>query len=438
MTTIPQVAQAMQTLLTETAREQGAGSGFVRRRSGKLDGASWTQILVFGWWADPAASLESLAQTAALLGVTISPQGLDERFSPTAAGCVYGVLQAAVQELMAAQPVVWPLLQRFNGVYLQDSTQIALPAELASVWRGNGGKDSGAALKLQVQWEWLSGQLVQLELHAGRSADGAAASQAAPLPAGALRLADLGYFNLDVLAAAAAQAAFFLTRLKSGTCLFAAPGDRLDLGAWLRHQASEVDLPVQVGQRHRLPARLIALRVPPAVASERRRRLRRAAQERGQTVSAERLALAAWSLWLTNVPPEQLTVPEVQIVAACRWQIELLFKLWKQQGHLACSRSAKPWRQLTEIYAKLLGLLIRHWLFLLTCWLYPDRSLTKAAHTLQQFAWSLAQALPDPDQIAQHICSVQRCLAAGARIHKRRLSPATFQSLLIPHQAVAT
>jgi hypothetical protein len=418
----------MQGVLTDLARQAGPQSGFVQRHS-KLGGAEWVQTLVFGFLANPQATLAELAQTAAVVGVPITPQGLAERFGPAAAECVRGVLEAGLQALLAAQPVALPLLQRFRGVYLQDSTQLALPAELAAVWRGNGGKDSGAALKLQVQWEWTTGQLVRLTLHDGRAADGAAPAQAAGLPAGALRLADLGYFNLEVLAATAAQQAFFITRLKAGTLVFSAEGQRLDLGRWLRRQGSRVDCAVQVGGRQRLPARLVAVQVPPAVAARRRRQLRRAAQERGQTLSAERRALAAWTLLLTNVPDGHLTAAEVQVVAACRWQVELLFKLWKSHARLDESRSANPWRQLTEIYAKLLGLLVQHWLWLLSCWPQPDRSLFKAAQTIQKFAWSLALALPAPRQLAALLQTLCRCLAGGCRTNKRRRKPATFQRL---------
>ena len=434
MTTITDVAECMQTVLTTTAEAIGRESGFVKR-VGKLDGSSFTQTLVFGWLADPQATYAALAQTAALVGVTITPQGLDERFSESAAACVRGVLEAGLAQLVAAQPVTLPLLQRFNGVYIQDSTQIALPPELAKHWRGNGGKDSGAALKLQVQWEWLSGHLVRVDLQNGRAADGAAAAQTAPLPAGALRLADLGYFNLDVLAATAAQKAFFLTRLKAGTLIFSDQGQRLDLLSWLRRQSSlAVDLAVQVGQDHRLPARLIAQRVPPEVAADRRRHLRRAAQEQGKTVSAERLALADWTLLITNVSAQGLNVEEVKVVAACRWQIELLFKLWKSHGRLDESRSDNVWRQMTEIYAKLLGLLIQHWLWLLSCWDHPDRSLVQAAQSVQKFAWSLALALPHTQQLLSLLQTIQHNLSVGCRTNKRRQQPATFQTLSTAHQ----
>ena len=42
-------------------------------------------------------------------------------------------------------------------------------------------------------------------------------------------------------------------------------------------------------------------------------------------------------------------------------------------------RSAKPYRILTEIYSKLLGCLITHWLTLIECWQAPNRSMVKSA-----------------------------------------------------------
>jgi hypothetical protein len=194
MMTITQVSQALQPVLTDGANQLGRRSGFVQRQS-KLDAASFVQTLALGWLSKPESSLSDLCQMAAAVGVSLTPQGLENRFTPQAAELLLGVLQAAVEQVVAAVPAAMPLLARFNGVYLHDSTQLALLAELAQVWRGNGGKDSGAALKLQVQWEWLSGQITRLDLQPGRTSDNAAPAQGLPLPAGSLRLADLGYFR---------------------------------------------------------------------------------------------------------------------------------------------------------------------------------------------------------------------------------------------------
>jgi hypothetical protein len=125
--------------------------------------------------------------------------------------------------------------------------------------------------------------------------------------------------------------------------------------------------------------RLIAVRVSPEEAQRRRERAnarithppkgcqaplpgkrkpkeQRQGKRKGKKVSAARLRLADWTIVLTNVPQALLSVPEALVLLRCRWQIELLWKLWKQHGKLDTWRSYKPERMVTEFYAKLLGL----------------------------------------------------------------------------------
>jgi hypothetical protein len=191
-----------------------------------------------------------------------------------------------------------------------------------------------------------------------------------------------------------------------------------------------VELAVALGERQRLAARLLAVRVPPDVAETRRRRLRAAARDKGRQVSATRLALAAWTLFVTNVPAERLTLREALVLGRMRWQIELLFKLWKSQGHVDESRSTKPWRILCEVYAKLLAMLVQHGVFLVSFWVYPDRSLTKAAHTVQKHALHLASSFGSLQRLRRAIATVKRCLAAGCRMNRRKKCPNTYQLLL--------
>lgn len=435
MTSIPQVAKILRTVLTTTANRAARATRFVQRRS-KLSGAKFVQTLVFGWLANPDATYEELTQTAATLRVRLSPQGLEQRFTEMAAQCVERVLQAAVQHVIAAAPVAIPLLQRFTAVYVDDSTQVQLPAVLAAVWAGSGGGaragDQTAALKLQVRLDLKCGGLGGPFVQAGRSSDRTSPTQHAPVPAGSLRLADLGYFALDVLQTITQQQAYWLTRLMAGTQVSEAHGQALNLGACLpRHGAAVVDLAVCVGVHHRLPCRLVAVRVPQEVADLRRRDLHADARRRGQAVSQERLRLADWTLFCTNVPPDLLSAREVLVVARVRWQIELVFKVWKSAGHLAHSRSDKPWRVLCEVYAKLLGLLIQHWVLVTSLWPYPDRSAWKAAQTLRKHALHLASAfVAGLATLSAALQVVLRTLAAGCRLNKRKKVPCTFQLLL--------
>src|SRR5215510_4791510 len=383
MTTIPQVARAMREILTTTAAEAGRATRFVQRTS-PLNGATFSQTLVFGFLGNPQATLEELTQTAAALGIEISPQALDQRFTASAAACLHQVLVAAIARVITAEPVAIPLLERFTAVYVQDSSTIILPEVFAAQWHGCGGStasSASAALKLQARLEMCTGRL-------------------------------------DV-------------QLQEQTAVYDATGARQDLLTLLESQPTDtVELAVALGERQRLAARLLAVRVPQDVAETRRRRLRKAARDKGRQVSATRLALAAWTLFVTNVPAERLTLREALVLGRMRWQIELLFKLWKSQGHVDESRSTKPWRILCEVYAKLLAMLVQHWVFLVSFWAYPDRSLTKAAHTVQKHALHLASSFGSLPRLILAITTVKRCLAAGCRMNRRKKYPNTYQLLL--------
>jgi hypothetical protein len=433
MATIPQVAEAMQTVLETTAKEVARATKFVQRES-KMGGAEFAQTLTFGWLENPQATLEELCQMATALGVTITPQGLDQRFSASAAKCLQQVLEAAVEKMIASEPVAIPVLQRFSGVYLDDSSTVTLPDELAAVWQGCGGsteKGTSAALKLQVRLDYAQGTLCGPFLQHGRTHDRKSPLQRMSVAAGSLRIADLGYWSLDVLQHIGEQEGYWLSRIQVQTTVFDQQGKEWDLVELLQTLAqTKLDMPVTLGRETRLPARLLAIRLPQEVAEKRRRRLHEEARSRGQTVSKRRLALADWNIFVTNVPAEMLDLQEVLVLARTRWQIELIFKLWKSHGYIDKWRSQKPWRILCEVYAKLIAMLVQHWILLVCCWRYPDRSLFKAAKTIRKHATSLACAAHSKQELCRHIEVIERCLVVGCRINRRKAEPHTYQLLL--------
>ena len=295
MTSVTDLAQTLQTLLTTTADHLATSSGCMRRHR-TLSGATLVQTRVLGWLQQPAATLHDLAQMAATWGVAITPQGIDHRFTEATATWLQQVLDAAVTQVLASDPVAIPLVQRFPAVVIQDRSIVLLPASLATTWRGCGSADpetAAAALKLQVRLDLVTGALQGPLLQDGRVHDRKAPAQPLAVPAGALRLADLGYFRLETLQHLSQQGHYWLTRWQAGTVMLDAEDQPLDLVAWLTAQGdSPVDCLVWLGYAYHLPARLLAQRVPPEVAEQRRRRLRAEAQRRGQPVSALRLAAA--------------------------------------------------------------------------------------------------------------------------------------------------
>lgn len=431
MDTIEAVGRLLQSVFDEVAEDSAKGSGFVRRRS-KLTGGRFAKTLVFGWLSNPDATLEELAQTAAAVGVRISPQGLDQRFSEAGAEMMRAVLEAAAAKVVIGE-AVGGVLGRFEGVYILDSTTISLPAEFREAWPGCGGSTPASGrsqLKLQVMIDLKRGGMRGPEMSSGRVHDGASGLQAEPLPPGSLRVTDLGYFSLRRLREMGEQGAYWLSK-PSATTLFAVPeGQGLDLDVLLAQQSlDELDMPVLAGGRERLSCRLVGERVPAHVAQERRRRLRKEAKREGRTPSRVRLARADWTLLITNAPQRLLPLPGAIVLYRARWQIEMLFKRWKSCGGVASWRSRKPWRILCEVYAKLLAMLAGQWMLTAGCWRYPDRSLTKALATVRRYAMVLAGSLSHMRRLRSALRDIRNCLAAGCRIGKRHRDPATHQLL---------
>ena len=313
---------------------------------------------------------------------------------------------------------------------MQDSTTIALPPAFASLWPG-GGRE--AAVKLQVRLDYLCGTLFGPFLQAAKKQDRASVVQHMPVRRGAIRLADLGYFSLDCLEHIDTDGGFYLSRMQIQTHLFDRAGTYLDLPKWLAHQhKDEIDKPILLGSKHRIKARLIAWRVPQAVAQKRRRRINADAKRRGQKPSLARRSLSDWTLMLTNVPKHRLFLKEAATLARLRWQIELLFKLWKSHGQIDKSKSQKPWRILTEVYAKIIALIIQHWVLLTRIWCYPDKSLVKAAQIVRKQAVLIASAISrmNPIKMSDVLKIIQACLEKGCRMNTKKKIPNTYQLLM--------
>lgn len=161
MQIVSQIAEGMQTVLTTIANAIGREIGFIQRER-KFNGSGYAQTLVFGWLGKPDATLDELCQTAATLGIEITPQSLDDRFGIKSSELMLKVLESSLEKVVTSDPVCIPLLQRFNGVYIQDSSTITLPDELKEVWEGCGGSSSqntSSSVKLQVQLDLLYGTL---------------------------------------------------------------------------------------------------------------------------------------------------------------------------------------------------------------------------------------------------------------------------------------
>jgi hypothetical protein len=89
-----------------------------------------------------------------------------------------------------------------------------------------------------VRFDLCHGALCGPLPYAGRTHESTTPLQRAPLPAGALRLADLGAFALEALAQIGAQEGYWLSRLPFTTAVYDAGGRRWDVLALLAAQGA--------------------------------------------------------------------------------------------------------------------------------------------------------------------------------------------------------
>jgi hypothetical protein len=334
-------------------------SGFVLRRPRKLSLVAFLQSLLLALH-QPSHSFQSwAAQLSALQQQLFSKQALHRRCGQKLVKFLE-LLLASVLGSFTRPDCPIELFQHFGRVLLQDSTALALDPSLAKHFPacGNQHQSKLASLKVQAIFELCSQKWIHFQLGCLTDND----QKASPLildhlQPGDLVIRDLGYAVLKVWRQIAQRGAYFLSRCRSDFALFDPkthqPLELLDL---LRAHY-QLSLQLLLGAEERLPVRLVALRLPPHLAAQRRRRARaNARRDRKLRLTERYLKLLDWTILLTNVTPEQMNAQQLLEAYSCRWQIEVLFKSWKSHFQLGLLPRRNPiWVQI-QLLAKLVAI----------------------------------------------------------------------------------
>lgn len=103
MSSVTQIEEAIQTVF-EAAGDLARQTGFVQRvYPGKFDGKSFAATLVLGQIQQGEVSLSNLAHFATHLGVKVTGQGIDERYSKQAATFLHELLMVAFTQVVTAE-----------------------------------------------------------------------------------------------------------------------------------------------------------------------------------------------------------------------------------------------------------------------------------------------------------------------------------------------
>ncbi len=438
---VERIPQELQAIFGSVSDELGQTSGFIKRVR-RFSGADFVRVLVFGWLSRASATIEDLADR---LGITGS--ALQQRLTKEASEFMRLSFENALNRMLGSRNVRIPLLAKFAAVHVEDCTSISLPAEMADEFRGCGGSDeeSGkAALRLFTSYELKRGTLIQVAAAEARGPDSTVAHKHAPeLPPGSLRLRDMGFFDRELFEKDTKAGVYWISRVPANISIQASDGSFIQISEFLANQPSttnSIDCWMYVGKADHgtkpLHCRLIAVRCPPEVAARRRQKLLEAARRKGRTASQRQLLMCDWTVLITTVPEDMLTIAEAWELYCARWQIELLFKRWKGLGGIQVSTKMKRDRVLCELYAKLLGMLVAHWFTLIRGGPLEGFSLTKAIQKIKDIADRLADALRWPERLADLIAEIAAMMHRIPKQPRRKKQPSTRQRLFHPRLAI--
>ncbi len=401
---------------------------FVQRAS-KITGKLFLALVTFGRWSAAKTTVPQLAAKAAQLEVPvdITPEALQQRMTARAVAFLQELVQTAFTKLHTGDTLCEEgIFAPFPRVHITDSTGFGLPESLHKEFPGAGGSGSNAGAKIQLVWEYKSHTFDHFALMPWNVPDGKYVNTVVALAQPhSLFLFDLGYFKLTAFATIAAAQAYFLSRLNHQTTLREVVGGRQQSLELARCLASEsrglVEKAVVLGAYERIPARLIALRMPEAIVNERRRQAHAAARKAGYTPSQAHLTLLAWNLFITNVPTPVWSAQTVGIAYSLRWQVELVFRAWKSGLHLATITTTTKHSTLCYLYGRMLLILLTAALsspLRVTAWQqHRELSLFKLVRHCQAHADQWLQRLFQPP--LQLTIFLSRLCAAAERLVRK-------------------
>jgi hypothetical protein len=358
---ISNIPQKIFNFLYETSEQLGKETKYKQRHS-KLTPSGFIRALISTSFS-PFFDLETFCDFLKEQGIQIRKQSVHERFNQYTEAFLKAMSTSFLNHFQTEKLPMLNGFEAFSGLKIIDSSCVSLHGALNTLFKGCGGAASSAALKIQVQFDYLQGQINELTLTSGSDNDQGFDNYFNEIQKGALYLMDLGYFKLSSFKKIIEGDAFFVSRLLTGTKLLTLDKQPLDLLGILSTSGPLFSQQLLLGAQHKIPVRLVAQRLPKELADRRRQRLNEDHRRRGSKPSQESLALQDWSLYITNTQESQIKQEQIHQTYALRWQIELLFKLSKSLMQIHVLNTARPSRVVVQTYGKFLSLM----LFFLLC-----------------------------------------------------------------------
>lgn len=325
----------------------------------------------------------SLLQLSSRLGskedITISPQALDKRFNKEAVE----FLKVIFREMLKKQNEILResdtlLKSYFKAIKIVDSTVISLPEHLKSTFRGCGGSSSDSAVKIQLEYELFTGSFLGCEIFEGVSNDmDYLPTLEKGIEAKDLHLKDLGYFKSEHFQFIENSEAYYLSKLKSTTAIYIknenpeimSNGNAKKDSLYKRVDIEEIVKPlaegetielfdIYIGKNNKFKTRLILTKLTEECKKRRENKFLKDVKKKKKKENNKSKFWNSINSYITNISGEILSKDQLHDIYSLRWQIELMFKIWKSLFKIHDVKKVKLERFQCFLYGRLTALLL--------------------------------------------------------------------------------
>ena len=338
---------------------------FIERSSSRLTGQMFLQMNVFNIATGKDRSLsDDCDYLEDTYGLKLQKQSLDERYNTYAVAFMKQSYETLLKEVL--QPYLTPIQQQtlssFNGIELVDATSFDLSSQLSVFYKGGGNVNS--SIKIHHRYELLSGETLGLKIVSGHENDACFLSDLNTILVDKrLYIKDLGYYSLEHLQKIQNAGSYFLSRNKSSTNCYI----KNDLGEF--EEVEMKDLVPTYGEnteietiylgKQKLKVRMIIESVPQEHFAKRQRKKQRQNETRNaQSYHENTWLLCSYNVYITNADIQLLPTELTRLLYALRWQIEIIFKIWKSVFDIDKVKQMTIFRFQCYLYGRLMAILL--------------------------------------------------------------------------------
>jgi hypothetical protein len=364
---LTQVSQRLEQFFADDwLNQQAKQTRFIERNRSNLSGRMFLLLNLLELASYPKNSLTDqclwLEQT---FGVLLKKQSLDQRYNTFAVRFLKTCFETLLTQWIQKQHPQHTHQPKtpFERILLRDSTTWQLPATMAPFYPSKDASKTGASIKLDYTVDYLSGQVAQFALEAGRLPDSTLNTQYEPQSRpNDLIIKDVGYWNGSQWKDYTQAGVYFLSRLRSDVSLYqpataSQPPVRIELSQFLPADNQLVSYNWLLGNQ-KTPVRVCIEKVPDGVKTQRLAKLEKLAKSQKWDLSALRIQFCGYNLYVTNTSETQLASSLIRSIYGLRWQIELVFKAWKSIFDLDTVKPMSIFRFECMLYGRLMLILL--------------------------------------------------------------------------------